>query len=187
MATTSASSEIWERGRALYRRQSWADACTQLAVADRIQPLEPEDLERLATAAHLLGRSTDCVDAWERAHHEWLARGDARRAARCASRLSVQLLFKGEAARAGGWISRGQRLLDDIGDDCVEQGYLLLPVALRSVLQGDVAAAYETFTMAVAIGERFGETDLVVMARQGQGRTLIRLGDVVRGVALLDE
>ena len=37
------------------------------------------------------------------------------------------------------------------------------------------------------IAQRFGEQDLILLARQGQGRALIRLGKVTEGVALLDE
>ena len=40
---------------------------------------------------------------------------------------------------------------------------------------------------ATAIGGRFGDKDLVTLGLQGQGRALIRQGEVARGVALLDE
>jgi DNA-binding CsgD family transcriptional regulator len=178
---------ILERGRECFRRQAWAEAYDHLSAADRARPLDPEDLELLATAAHLLGRNAECIEIWERAHQQFLGRGDTRRAARCAYLLSIQLLFKGERARASGWIARGRRLLDETSHDCVEQGYLLLPVALRFVFEGDADSAYLTFTQAAAIGQRFGEPDLIALSRQGQGRTLIRLGETARGVALLDE
>src|SRR5262249_54415191 len=37
------------------------------------------------------------------------------------------------------------------------------------------------------IGRRFGDMDLMLLARQGQGRALIRLGRTAEGMALLDE
>src|SRR5262249_51152981 len=40
---------------------------------------------------------------------------------------------------------------------------------------------------AAAIGERFGDADLTALARQGRGRTLIKLGHIAEGVTLLDE
>jgi len=43
------------------------------------------------------------------------------------------------------------------------------------------------FVEAAAVGERFGDSDLLTLARQGQGRALIRQGETARGVALLDE
>ena len=72
------------RGRESFDRRQWADAFAELSAADREAGLEPEDLERLATAAYLLGRDEDSVEVWERAHHEILGRGDELWAARCA-------------------------------------------------------------------------------------------------------
>jgi hypothetical protein len=37
------------------------------------------------------------------------------------------------------------------------------------------------------IGDRFGDRDLATLARVGQGRALLRLGETAAGVALLDE
>jgi len=176
-----------DRGREAFRRRAWGESCAQLAAADREAPLEPEDLERLASAAYLVGRDADSADIWARAHHEFLRRGDHERAARSAFWLAFGLLDKGELARGSGWIARARRLLDDGKHDCVVQGYLLLPVAIRCVVEGDAATAYTTFGQAAEIGDRFRDTDLVAMAGHGRGRALIRLGKTVEGVALLDE
>jgi DNA-binding CsgD family transcriptional regulator len=175
------------RGRESFGRQAWADAFAQLSDADRETPLAPEDLERLATAAYLLGRDADSIDIWARAHHEFLARGDVERAARCAFWLAFILLIKGELVRGGGWVARARRLLDDGQRDCVEQGYLLWGVAARSIFEGDSTSASATFAAAAEIGDRFGDRDLVTLARVGQSRSLLRLGDTAAGVALLDE
>ena len=43
------------RGRECFARRAWADAFAELSAADREARLEPEDLERLATAAYLIG------------------------------------------------------------------------------------------------------------------------------------
>jgi DNA-binding CsgD family transcriptional regulator len=174
------------RGRESCARRAWGDAYAQLSLADREAPLEPDDLERLATAAYLFGKDAD--DTWARAHHEFLNGGDREAAARCAFWLAFGLLDRGDAVRGGGWISRAQRLLDDDGrHDCVLQGYLLLPVAIRRVVEGDAAAAYSTFVRAGEIGDRFHDTDLVAAACHGRGRALIRLGKIGEGRALLDE
>lgn len=146
-----------------------------------------EDLERLASDAHLAGHDAESEAAWERAHQQYLSRGDVPRAARCAFWLALQLLNSGEPARGSGWLARAQRLLDEAELDCVEQGYVLLPVAIRSAMTGDAASAHALFTKAVEIGKRFGDVDLVTFARHGQGRALIGLGRIVEGLALLDE
>jgi DNA-binding CsgD family transcriptional regulator len=176
-----------ERGRESFGRRAWRESYAQLSAADREVSLEPQDLERFATAAYLLGRDADSADIWARAHHEFLGRGDRERAARSAFWLAFGLLDRGELARGSGWIARARRLLDDGQHDCVVQGYLLLPAAIRCVVEGDAATGYKTFGQAAEIGDRFRDTDLVAMAGHGRGRALIRLGQTAEGVALLDE
>src|SRR5690242_18564583 len=86
---------------------AWSEAFTALSAADREAPLEPVDLERLATAARMLGRDTDSIDLLTRAHRDYLARGEDRPAARCAFWLALRFLLEGEIARSSGWIARG--------------------------------------------------------------------------------
>ncbi|HEY9377769.1 MAG TPA: hypothetical protein VIQ02_11825, partial [Jiangellaceae bacterium] len=87
------------RGRKSYERQAWRAAYDQLSAADRSARLEPEDVERLATAAYLLGRDNDSTDFLARAYHDHLNAGAVERAARCASWLAFGLLLRGESAR----------------------------------------------------------------------------------------
>jgi DNA-binding NarL/FixJ family response regulator len=90
-------------------------------------------------------------------------------------------------AQGGGWIDRAQRLLDEQRHDRVEQGYLRYCVALRSVFEGDVQSAHAGFAEAAKVGDRFGDPQLMALARVGEGRCLIYLGEVADGLALLDE
>lgn len=176
-----------DRGLDSFGRQAWGDAYTQLSRADHEGSLKPDDLERLAIAAYLVGKDPDSDDAWARAHHEWLRLGDPARAARCAFWLAFGLFNRGDAARGGGWLARARRLLDEGHPDCAEQGYLLVPVALQRLDEGDAAAAYATFEQAARIGDRFHDPDLTTMGRLGQGQSLIHRGETAKGVALLDE
>ncbi len=48
-------------------------------------------------------------------------------------------------------------------------------------------AGYATWTEAAAIGERYGDPDLVTMARMGQGHALVRQGRTEEGFRLVDE
>jgi DNA-binding CsgD family transcriptional regulator len=176
-----------DRGRAAFGGQAWGEACAQLTAADREATLGPEDLERLAIAAHLVGRDAESTDAWTRAHHAFLGRGAAPGAARCAFWLGFSSLIEGEAARSGGWLARGQRLLDDGRHDCVERGYLLMLQALRCMWAGENATLHATYDQAVRIGERFGDAQLVAFGRLGVGEALIRSGETAAGVAMLDE
>jgi len=67
------------------------------------------------------------------------------------------------------------------------RGYLLIPEGIRAARANDGPRALELFSEALAMGKRFGDTDLVAIGRMGQGRSLIKMGRVAEGVALLDE
>ena len=138
-------------------------------------------------AAFLVGRDVDGDAAGTRAFHQCLRGGDVPRAARCAFWLGLGLLHRGELAAGGGWIARARALLDESGLDCVEQGYLLLPVAMQGLATGDAAIAYAACSEAATIGDRFGDPDLKSFAGMGRGQALIRLGRTTQGVASLDE
>ena len=45
-----------DRGRESFDRRAWGDAYASLAAADHAVRLDPDDLERLAAAAYLVGR-----------------------------------------------------------------------------------------------------------------------------------
>lgn len=187
MATATNGDRALDRGRDAFARRAWGLAWSRLSDADRETPLGLDDLERLAVAAQLLGRSEESDEARARAYHESLRLGEAARAARSAFWLGFGLLERGAMAPGFGWISRAARLVEDGQLECAERGYLLLPVGLKSLDEGDYEAAHATFGQAVEIGQRFRDPDLVTLALHGQGRVLVRSGEVARGVALLDE
>ncbi len=176
-----------ERGRESYGRRAWGDAYQSLSLADQAAPLGAEDLELLAISAFLIGRDDDHVRVLDRAYHAHLDAGQGARAARCAFWLGLRLLLRGETGRATGWLARAQRLLEREEHDCVEQGYLLLPVAEQHLAAGDWEDAYATAARAAEIGDRFREADLIACARHLQGRALVLQGRGEEGLALLDE
>jgi tetratricopeptide (TPR) repeat protein len=176
-----------ERGRDAYRRRAWGEAHARLSAADRETPLEPEDLERLAVTCSMLGRDADSAACLARAYHGFVGRGDRDRAARAAFWLVLDLMERGEVAQASGWMGRVRRLLGETPGDCAGQGFVLLPDALRALAEGDHETALPILDRVAAIGERFGDPDLVAFSRLAQGRTLLRTGKVKEGLALLDE
>ena len=175
------------RARKSFEQRAWADAYRLFEAADREAPLEPEDLERLATAAYLMGREDESEAFWERAHRAFLERGDREGAARSACWLAVGLQLRGAIAPASGWFARAQHILDEGQIECVVRGFLLIPSAIQRIVQGDPAAGDALFSQAAAIARRYGNRDLACKATGGRGRALIRLGRVSEGVALLDE
>src|SRR5262249_36347359 len=131
-----------DRGREAFAQHAWSDAYAQLSAADQQHALEPDAIEQLALAAYLLGRDAERQALLTRAHAAFLARRAVTQAARCAFRLGMGLLGRGEQASASGWIARSRRLLDEEGvQDCVERGYLLLTEARRCVGQRDLHTA----------------------------------------------
>ncbi len=175
-----------EEGREALRTRNWGMAFLRLSAADREAELQCEDLVELAQAALLTGRETEGAEYLSRAHQGFVRRGDVQPAARCAFWLGFTSLLNGEAAKAGGWLSRAERLLQDSAP-CVESGYLLLPRGLRLFRSGEADTAYAMFVQATEIGEKFADRDLIALGLQGQGRALIRQGQVARGLDLLDE
>ncbi len=176
-----------ERGREACRRRTWGEAFEQLTAADRETPLEPEDLDLLVTTAYLVGRDETAEDLAARAYRGWVGRAEPGRAALSAFWLAIHLLLRGEDARGGGWLTRAERVLGDAPRDCAARGYLLVPVALRHLGEGDEAAAHATSSEVTAIGDRFGDLDLVAFGRLGVGQALIRMGRTAQGVQSLDE
>jgi DNA-binding CsgD family transcriptional regulator len=181
-------SQALEEGRAAFERGAWSEAYAQLAVVDGRTSLDPDDLDRLATAAYLIGEDAASDQARTRAHAGFLERGDAIRAARSAFWLVFALTDRpGQQAQAAGWLARAQRLLDDVKEPCVERGWLLCASARQRAAEGDVASAHARFAEAAQVAARFGNRDLLALARHGEGRALMMMNQTTAGLTLLDE
>ena len=58
----------------------------------------------------------------------------------------MSFAFRGEIAQAGAWFGRAAEVIEKSGRDCVESGYLLIPVGTRTVgRQHEPEAAFETY------------------------------------------
>jgi ATP/maltotriose-dependent transcriptional regulator MalT len=169
------------------QRRAWREAHDLFVLADRESSLSGDDLEYLAECAYLIGLDEDYLATLERAHHAYRNAGDCRRAARCAFWLGFRLFLKGATGPATGWLSRSQRLIEQESRECVDAGYLLIPLAQRHAFAGEIEQASAIAARAIEIGEHHAEPDLVACARHLQGRVLLQRGDIERGLALLDE
>src|SRR5437660_8918161 len=100
-----------DSGRTAFDAGAWAEAYRLLSAADALTPLDPCDLDRVATAAYLIGEDTASVQAHARAHAGFLERGEPIRAARSAFWLAFSILDNPrQRAQAAGWLARAQRL-----------------------------------------------------------------------------
>lgn len=183
---TQDPADVPERGRTLFAERRWRDAYDALKASDARSPLSADDLWRLALCAALSGNEPECLALEERLYRQEES-GDARQAARAAFWLGFRLLHLGEASRSSAWLSRAEKQISRIGAPCVEQGYLELPSVRRAFVAGDFQAAFDAAERAVAAAERFGDRDLLSFARNLQGRSLIRLGQIEAGLRLHDE
>jgi DNA-binding CsgD family transcriptional regulator len=175
-----------ELGRRAYAERAWADAFHALSRADALSPLGDEDLANLALAAGLSGHDDAWRRAQERLYHVRLD-GPPRHAANAAFWLGFRLTAMGEAGAASAWLQRAQRLAESEPEGCREQGYVLVPAVIHKLASGDLEAGLAGTDTVLAIGERFGDPDLLAFGRVLRGRALVRMGQIESGLALSDE
>lgn len=179
--------DVLDKARDSFRRQSWEQAFAYFHATDADRPLDAEDLELLGRAAYLTGRDTDCVRALERAYQQRAAEGQHEQAAEAAFWLAFNLMGRGEMAQAGGWLARAEHLVALADEDCAVRGLLLVPTALRHLMEGDATTSLDLFTRAHELGRRCGDAELEALGALGEGQSWIALGEPARGLARLDE
>jgi ATP/maltotriose-dependent transcriptional regulator MalT len=176
--------DVLLQAREAYERGDWVLAFDRLRGAG---DLGPEDSKALATSAYLLGNVDDAVRALQAGYQDSIRDGDSLRAVRFAFWLGLVLNLRGETAVGGGWVARAQRLLEDVAEDVVERGYLLIHEFYQHLDRGDFARADATAAGVIETGRRFQDHDLIAQGLVMQGRILIYFGRVPEGLALLDE
>ena len=184
---TTVDTVALEAARSAFARRAWADAHESFVSAGRLDELDADDLERLATAAYLGGRDRSSTDAWAAAHRVRLDSGDADGAVLCAFWAAFGLITRGELSEGGGWLARAEHLVDEYGLDGVCTGYLQVPHALQSLERGDHTDAFRQFEVAGAIARRLQDPDLAAFSILGRGQALCCLGRTDEGVAHFDE
>jgi DNA-binding CsgD family transcriptional regulator len=176
--------ESVELGRQAFDGKDWAQARARLAAA-RVS--DPEDLERLAVAAYLLGRDDESQAALERACRAAERSGDRDRAARNAVWLALSLSLQGDDARASGWLARAERMLRDTGRSCAAAGLMLVPRFLDVLSRGELSAADALAEEMVDIGDHCRDQDVSAFGLLCHGQAALARADVARGMTMLDD
>jgi DNA-binding NarL/FixJ family response regulator len=173
--------------RAAYRAHAWPAALEGFRAARAGGSLPAQDLSALADAAWWLGRVDESIAEGERAYRAHLEEGRPRAAAWTAIGVAVNFLLRGDEAVGSGWIGRAARLLAD-EPECVEQGYLAYLLEIEGALDSpDRDAVLAAARRVREMGRRYDDPNLVAASLLGEGRVLLRMGQVAQGMALLDE
>jgi DNA-binding CsgD family transcriptional regulator len=166
-------------------RRDWTKEYAEVSASDA--DLAPEDLERGAVAAHVLGDDEQAVSLLDRAHRGYLEQGFPDRAARCVYWLIFHLRRAGQVARSAGWIGRLRRILEDYDSD----GHLfylpLLGEGVELMQAGAVNEALPMVERAAAGARAAGDDDLFVLAGLARGRCLDVQGHRAQALQALDE
>lgn len=149
--------------------------------------LSAGELDRFSAAVELVGHHDELVGVLQRAFLAYRDAGDLHGAAGCAFRLSMNLGEHGEHALAGGWAARATELVEEIGEDCVERGWVTFLMMFQALGEGDLASARRLADDAHAVGRRFHDADLTAMSTCAQGRVSIMTGRFAEGLAQLDD
>lgn len=175
-----------DRARQAYERGDWPEAYDVWAGAD-LAGLTAADLDDLATAAELLGHHDATVLALQQEFRLHEQAGDPRSAVRVAVRLAMSCGTHGEPALFSGWSARAEVLLDDVGADSAEAGWVAFVRMFAHLNRGEIPLASAQADLATAAGRRHRDADLVAMGLTGQGRLRLYTDRIPEGLACLDE
>lgn len=180
------ATELLQEARAAFARRDWVRARDGFLAARTHGPLAGDDVYQLADAAWWLGLIDESLSAYEEAYRLYLHGALPRLAAVSAFMVGYVLSMRGEGAIGSGWISRAVRLLRD-QPECLEQGFRVYMDFEMAFQQGELDAALAAVRTIQEMGSRYKDPNLVALGILGEGRVLIKQGQVPRGMDLLDE
>jgi DNA-binding NarL/FixJ family response regulator len=173
--------------REAVERRAWQKAFDLYAAAESRGPLDAIDLEQWATAAYLVGRVDTAIDALTKAVQHSIASGDEERAVVAMHWIIYMHIGRGDMAQVSGWMTRAQPILERLPDDSPGRGWFVaLAAFLDTAVHGQSEQGMARAKNAVATARRTGDPDLLVMALNVLGRSLLRMGDAA-GMEPLDE
>jgi len=167
-------------------RHAWGEARDLFLEADKRAALSAADLELLGEAEWWSGHPEERVDALERAYRAYLEAGDRTQAASVALQLSEFAHTRRAMAIATGWMTRAQRLLEG-EPPSIAHALMAVMDAFMNLHRGDLDASLRAAEHALELAQRFGDRDVDALARNLIGRSLLRKGEIARGMAFLDE
>ena len=172
--------------RQAYAVRDWP-AAAQYFDAVASERLTSDDLAAYADALWWLGRVEDNLRLAAAACEALLADSRPAEAAWEAMLVGLIHMGRGDEPQALGWIGRAGRLLEGVPESPAHGLLLYITGVEPNLMAGQPTAAAEAARRMQALGRRIGEPGVVLMGLQGEGRGLIRSGQMVDGLTLLDE
>jgi ATP/maltotriose-dependent transcriptional regulator MalT len=173
--------------RTAYDERAWQRAYDAFAAAEVEGPLDAEDYNRFAVAAHLLARLPDYFAIRERAYKALLERGERLAAAEAALWLGMQKSVMGDVAEGGGWISRAGRIVAEDGTDSKAAAFLNVAHAFDVAMAGDPEQAARITEECLQAARRHGSDEFAALSLHQQGMFLLAAGRTGEGLACFDE
>lgn len=171
------------------RAHAAGDWPTSAAFFDSVpdEQLTADDLAAYFEAVWWLGRTDDALRLAAAAYDALVAASQPDGAIKTALWLGAWHTTRGDEPQGFGWFGRAARLAEEIPEDPAH-GYLFLFTEVQAnLLAGEPASALDAARRVQDLGRRFDDPNLVAAGLNGEGRALLKLGQVVDGLALIDE
>ena len=175
--------ESFAKGQEALLAGRWQEARDALEAVLREGEV-PQALAYLGDALFWLGETRKAVDCRERAYSAFRRSGDIAAAGESAIWLCIiNEAAMGNVPASRGWLARAESLLGnaDVGP---LRGWLLI---CRSTYTSDVVRCSEMLEEALATGRTLGDLDLELCALAELGVLLVKLGELEKGLACIDE
>lgn len=141
--------------------------------------------EGLGQALYLQRDYAGAIAQQERAYAAYRREGKAFAAARAARNLAwITGNVHGDWAVGNGWLARARRILEEVGDDGPERGWVLI---IKSYTEPDAKVRQDLCREAIAVGRRFADPNIEMEALATLGALHLMIGRTDEGLALLDE
>ena len=175
-----------DEARAAAERGEWQRALDLLASSGSAGSSAPA-LELRAQASYGNGDFDAAVASWEALYALRLGEGDQVDAARAAAMLAMFLLMDtGLMAPVRAWVRRAETLMIGL-PEAPPNALIAMVLTYERFMCGDLDASREQGAKAIELGVRFGVTPATVIGRVALARLTLLDGDLVDGLAQLDE
>jgi DNA-binding NarL/FixJ family response regulator len=166
--------------------QDWPTAAARFDAVPS-ERLSADDLAAYSDAVWWLGRIDDTLRLGAAACDAFRIDGRPADAAWAALMVGIFHLSRGDGPQGMGWLGRAERLVEGM-PECPMHGYVAQFTEVEpNLMAGRPAAALDAARRVRDIGRRCDEPNLVAVGLHSEGRALVGSGQVVDGLALIDE